>query len=104
MKFLDRFRFLKNFYIYTSLAVLVWVLVMDVNSVSTQFENAIKISNLKKERIYYLEAIEKLKKESKEALGDEKRLEKFAREKYYMRKPTEDVYVLVNEKGEAVEK
>jgi cell division protein DivIC len=104
MKFLDRFRFLKNFYVYTSLAVLIWVLVMDVNSVSTQFLNAIKISDLKKERVYYLEAIEALKKESEETLGNDKRLERFAREKYYMRKPTEDVFVLVNEKGETVEK
>jgi cell division protein FtsB len=31
-------------------------------------------------------------------------LEKWAREKYLMRKPTEDVYVIVDENGESIEK
>jgi hypothetical protein len=31
-------------------------------------------------------------------------MEKYAREKYFMKKDSEDVYVLVDEKGEAFEK
>ena len=42
--------------------------------------------------------VEKNKKDLNALLNDPKSLEKFAREKYFMRKDNEDVFVIVKEK------
>ncbi|TAH14715.1 MAG: septum formation initiator family protein, partial [Runella slithyformis] len=47
---------------------------------------------------------ETLKKEEAITLSSDKLREKYAREKYFMKKPTEDVFVIVNEQNEPLEK
>ena len=43
------------------------------------------------------EPVEIVKKEREELMSNQELLEKFAREKYFMKKPTEDIYVIVDE-------
>jgi cell division protein FtsB len=62
------------------------------------------LQELESEKEYYAEQIELLQKEQTSTLGTDKLMEKYAREKYFMKKDSEDVYVLVDEKGEAFEK
>lgn len=47
-------------------------------------------------REFYLSKIEEVKTDRLELLSDEDLLEKYAREKYLMRKPTEDLYIVVD--------
>jgi cell division protein FtsB len=56
-----------------------------------------KLSELEEEKVYYQEKIEEVKKEKEELFSDNDKLEKFAREKYLMKKPNEDVYILKKE-------
>lgn len=104
MKFLKYLRHLQKFYVAASLALLVWLLFFDLNNIPTQIENAIYINKLENDRSFYNERIKILEKEQNEVLGSGKLLEKHAREKYFMRKDSEDVYVIVNEKGLPLEK
>ena len=73
------------------------MLFIDSNDFITQFKLRSKLRSLEDDKAYYQEKIEEVKKERKELLSDKKNLEKFAREKYLMRKKTEDVYVVTKE-------
>jgi len=88
---------LKNFYVITGLVFLTWMLVFDSNNYITQIKLSSKQKNLEKTKEYYLTKIEEVKKDREALLSNEKMLEKIAREKYYMKREKEDVFVIVNE-------
>ena len=56
-----------------------------------------KITVLKKEKAYYENKIKEDNRKIQELLGNKENLEKFAREQYLMKKPNEDIFVIVNE-------
>ena len=93
-------KFFRSFYFLVSLAFLVWMLFFDANDFVTQFQTSQKLGILEDERDYYQEKIAEVQKDRKELLSNGELLEKFAREKYLMKKPSEDLYIIV-EKDEA---
>ncbi|ELR72688.1 Cell division protein DivIC (FtsB), stabilizes FtsL against RasP cleavage [Fulvivirga imtechensis AK7] len=88
----------KNFYFIFSFCFLVWMLFIDANDIVTQFQLKQQLENLEDEKAYYLEKIDEVKKDREELLSNDALLEKFAREKYYMKKESEDLFVIVEEK------
>lgn len=56
-----------------------------------------QLSDLEKEHEYYLQKIIEVKAEQDALIKDKSKLEKFAREHYLMKKPTEDIYILIEE-------
>lgn len=54
-----------------------------------------KLSDLENQKDFYIERKKKIEMERKELMSNPELLEKFAREKYLMKKKTEDVYVVV---------
>lgn len=94
---------LKNFYIATLLAWLVWILFLDNNNMRIVLSNRMKMKELEKEKSILLTKIRQVKKERNEVFGNPKMLEKWAREKFMMRKPNEEVYVIVDENNQPVE-
>jgi len=88
--------YLKNFYLLTSVLFLVWMLLIDSNDIFSQVQLINKHNDLKQEKAYYQDKIQEVKQERDELFGSDSQLEKFAREKYLMKKPQEDVYVLVD--------
>lgn len=97
-------RFGKNFYVATGAGLLLWMLFFDTNDLISQSRNWWKLKQLERERVYFQENISKLQEQREEIMGNYRLQEKFARENYLMKKPAEDVYVLVNEKNEPIEK
>lgn len=97
-------RYLRNFYIATFVGWLVWIVFIDDNNLLVVWGNYQKMKDLEQDKIYYQEQVRLVKKEKKEVLGTPEMVEKWAREKYLMRKPTEDVYVIVDENGKSIEK
>lgn len=96
MQFLSKLpAFLRNFYVITLLVFLVWMLFLDSNDLVSQYKLSNKLNNLETEKAYYQEKIEEVKKDREELLSNKELLEKFAREKYLMRKKTEDLYVII---------
>ncbi|UYZ62913.1 FtsB family cell division protein [Hymenobacter weizhouensis] len=96
MNILSRFpRFLRSFYFLTGLAFLVWMFLFDANDFIKQYDMYVKYQELRDEQAYYLDNIETVKKERAELLSSPELLEKFAREKYIMKRPGEDVFILV---------
>jgi len=86
---------IKNKYILTLVGVLVWLVFFDKNDFFSQHDMVNKLKKLKKEQAYYLSEITKNKKELLELKTNKESLEKFAREKYLMKKDNEDVFVFV---------
>ena len=88
-------RFLKNKYVLTTIGIVVWLLFFDKNDVFAQYDLIQKLNKLQSERAYYIAEIENNKNDIKELATNKASLEKFAREKYLMKKDNEDVYVIV---------
>ena len=96
-------RYLRNFYIATFVGWLVWIVFIDDNNIFVVLSNHQKMKDLEKDKLYYQEQVRLVRKERQEVLGTPEMVEKWAREKYLMRKPTEDVYVIVDENGKSIE-
>jgi cell division protein FtsB len=91
--------FLKNKYLLTTIGFLVWISFFDNNDFFSQLEYRNKLHALELDRKYYQEEIKKNHKDMIELMTNPKNLEKFAREKYLMKKDNEDVFVIVDEKN-----
>jgi len=89
--------YLLNKYAYTLLGFLVWLTFFDQHDFILQQNYRHKLNQLKKERDYYVDQVEKNNKVMRELFTNNKNLEKFAREKYYMKRDNEDVFVFINE-------
>ncbi|WP_066832413.1 FtsB family cell division protein [Rufibacter ruber] len=96
-------KFFRSFYFFTLLGFLVWMLFFDSNDFITQFQTSQKLAQLEEERDYYLEKIAEVEKDRKELMSNPELLEKFAREKYLMKKPTEDLYIIVEKEEEELQ-
>ena len=77
---------------------LIWLAFFDSNDLYSQYSLAQKLNTLHEDRAYYLEKIEEVHEDREELLSNPDLLEKFAREKYLMKKQSEDLYVVVETK------
>ena len=69
----------------------------DTNDFINQFRMSSKLEELHNEKEYYEAKIIEVKEEKQELFSNARQLEKFAREKYLMKKKNEDVYILEKE-------
>jgi cell division protein FtsB len=88
--------FLKNKYIITSLAVLVWISFFDKYDLISQYQARQALKRLEKDKEYYATEIQKNQKEMNELQTNAQSLEKFAREKYLMKREDEDVFLILD--------
>ena len=96
MKFVFKHRpALNNKYILTILIFLVWMTFLDRHNFISRFQQQQKLNVAKAKIDYYDEQIQKVKQDTEELFTSHKSIEKFAREKYYMKKPDEDVFVVI---------
>ncbi len=91
---------LKNKYFLTFLAFVVWVAFFDRNDFYSQYTSRQKLNKLIEDKMYYENEIIKNRKDLYHLTTNPKNLEKFAREKYLMKKDNEDIFVFVQEKQE----
>ncbi|MGL1887706.1 MAG: septum formation initiator family protein [Reichenbachiella sp.] len=87
----------RNFYLISSVIFLVWMLFFDSNDFYSQYQLKQKVNEMEDQKEYYLKKIEEVNEDREALLNDMELLEKFAREKYYMKKDGEDVFVVVEE-------
>jgi cell division protein DivIC len=90
-------RVFRNFYVITGLIFLTWMLFLDSNDFLSRFKLSAKLRSLENEKAYYEEKIKEVEKDREELFGDRESIEKFAREKYLMKKENEDVFIIVEE-------
>ena len=88
----------RNKYFVVSLAFLVWMVFFDKNDLFSQYQYRHQLSKLKQERDFYKKETAKVHQDLDELTTNKEKLEKFAREKYLMKKDNEDVFVIVKDK------
>jgi cell division protein FtsB len=96
------FKFLSNRYVWVLLFFGVWMLFLDTYS---YFDHRIldhEINELENNKKYYQEEIKKDQNNIK-LLKNPDQIEKYAREKYYMKKDSEDIYIIEYE-GDTIKK
>ena len=96
------FKFLSNKYIWSLLFFGTWMLFLDNYS---YFDHRLldnQIEELEDNKTYYQEEIKKDKQQIKQ-LKNPEQVEKYAREKYYMKKDSEDIY-LIEFEGDTIDK
>jgi len=88
-------KYINNRYFYAGLLFIVWMVFFDQENIVEQLKLSKNLDELEDQKEFYLEEI----KNNSEAIyvleTDTVLLEKYAREKYYMKKDGEDVFVLV---------
>lgn len=94
------FNLLKNKFFLAGIAFIVWMLFFDRNDVASQYEYTSKVQKLEEEKAFYTTEITKADKELKELTTNIQSLEKFARERYLMKRENEDIFVVIDSKKE----
>jgi len=87
--------FLRNKYLLTIIIFVVWVTLLDSNNLIARYKEMRELHKLKIDREYYLKRVEEDKRKLHELKTDNQNLEKFAREQYRMKKPDEDLYIIL---------
>ena len=88
---------LRNKYFLAVVAFALWMLFFDRNDMISQYEYRTEVGKLQQEKDFYTKETASVKKDLKELDSNMNSAEKFAREKYYMKKDNEDVFVIVKE-------
>ena len=97
MRFLSFLRtYLANKYIVSATAFVVWLLFFDRNDLFTQIERQEALEALDESKQYYSEQIKQERKSLEDLLSNPTTIEKYARERYGMKRDNEDVFIIQN--------
>lgn len=85
---------LRNKYVVALVFFFAWMIFIDKHDVRTQYQLQKTVEKLEEEKAFYSQKIEEAEQERLDLEVDK---EKIAREKYFMKKPGEDVFIIVDE-------
>lgn len=85
---------LTNKYLVASLFFIVWMLFFDQRDYFQQRERQAELNKLEAKKRYYVEEIEKTRKQLQDLQNNPAALEKFARERYLMKREGEDIFII----------
>ncbi len=88
---------LRNKYFLAAMAFVVWMLFFDRNDLMSQYDYRSQVNKLQAEKEFYIRETEQAKNDLEDLSTNDAKLEKFAREKYLMKKENEDVFVIIEE-------
>ncbi len=86
--------FLRNKFLLTTVAFCVWMVFFDKDDLLIQRQRSNELKDLQESKVYFKEQIEKERKFSEDLKTSPATIEKFAREKYLMKKDNEDLYLI----------
>ena len=93
VKFLQKYIITK--YFITVFLFLIWMIFFDNTSFLVVNELNGEINRYEKQLAYYKEAYQKNDEFFKKLMNNKSEKEKFARENYFMKKPNEEIFILV---------
>jgi cell division protein FtsB len=95
MKLLGRtISFLRNKFLLAATAFVVWMLFFDRNDVFTQMERKSELNVLRQSKQYFEKQIAENRSFSKDLQFNASAIEKYAREKYLMKRDNEDLFII----------
>ncbi len=84
----------RNRYVLVAIAFMIWMLFFDKHDVFTQWHLYQTNEQLVADKVYYEEEIVEIRRDKRDL---DLNREKFAREKYFMKRSDEDVFVIVEQ-------
>ncbi|HVG16956.1 MAG TPA: septum formation initiator family protein [Chitinophagaceae bacterium] len=87
-------QFLKNKFFLTAIAFAIWMIFFDEKDLFTQREWRKDLTTLQESKKYFITEIAKERLASEELKSNPSAIEKFAREKYGMKRDDEDVFIV----------
>jgi cell division protein FtsB len=94
-------KLITNKYLIASAIFIGYMVFADKNNVIEQYKLQQQYTKIRREHRYYEQQIINARRQRDELFSNEKNLEKFAREKYLMKRDNEDVFVIVKKKTDA---
>ena len=89
---------LKNKYLLTAVGFTVWILFFDARDfITSHFRERSELQKLEQSKKYYEQQIAATKRELEQLKTDPAVLEKYARERYLMKRDNEDLFVIRDE-------
>ncbi|MES1221956.1 MAG: septum formation initiator family protein [Bacteroidota bacterium] len=88
---------LKNKYFICSLAFIAWVTFFDSKDLLTQAQRRKELSDLQASKEHFTKLIDAERKELSQLQSNPATLEKYAREKYHMKRDNEDLFLIPSE-------
>ena len=88
---------LRNKFFLLFAGYFVYLLFFTQNTLSSQIKLALQLHKLTKEETYYTNEISRIKNEQQELFSGIDKMEKYARENYWMKRDSEDLYIFVPE-------
>lgn len=85
---------LTNKYLVASVFFIVWMLFFDQRDYFQQRERQAELNKLEAKKRYYVDEIEKTRKQLQDLQNNPAALEKFARERYLMKREGEDIFII----------
>lgn len=85
---------LKNKYFISLTAFIIWMLFFDARDMISQRQRSRELQELQKSKSYFTQEIAKEKKSLEELKTDPTAIEKYAREKYLMKRDNEDLFII----------
>lgn len=96
MKLWDKLpNFLKNKYALSVILFISWLAFFDQNHILFQYKLKAELGRIEKDKEYYQKEIKIASQHLDELMTNSEKLEKYAREQYYMKKENEDIFVFV---------
>jgi cell division protein DivIC len=86
-----------NRYVIVLLAFAIWMIFFDANSLKRQRLLNRQVNEIRQMKAFYAAEIEKNNKVIEQLETNPEAIEKYAREKYLMKRDTEDVYIFTRE-------
>ncbi len=97
MKFISNIpSFVYNKYLLAGVAFAVWMVFFDRNDLFTQRERRMELRALEKSKQYYTDQIISERKVLEDLQNNPAAIEKYARERYGMKRDNEDVFLIVS--------
>lgn len=88
---------LKDKYTLSFILFFTWLFFFDQNNLIDRMTNIKQLHQLERDQVYYLQKIKEDSEKLKELKSNSGNLEKFAREQYLMKKPNEDIFIIVED-------
>lgn len=88
---------LRNKFLLLFLGYGIYWLFFSQNTLISQVKLAMQLRELEKEERYYTTEIARVKNDQKELFSGIDQMEKFARENYWMKRDSEDLYIFVED-------
>ncbi len=86
----------KNKYFLTITFFAIWMLFFDMKDVVTQYHRTQELNALQASKAHYEKEISQIRSEVNALKTDPRIIEQYAREKYYMKRDNEELFIIID--------